>query len=552
MVTTISQDTIEIVEFFRERFQNLYGNGHYILACHAAFPIALTPNLLYQLWANFRTYTDNKNKQTIHSIAVSDLLLSNLCQEVSREVFEMNVEVRAYLLNQLESVFRFGNKRMKKLGYFLYQYTQEVAISRHPKSFVDAQTWTALATIAPQKAANELQEALSKAILEKDNSEIIRMRSILEAYANQEPAFENLLHYSMGLKAAILDFPRKVIQDQFNKANTRTLVLTEGATIDKGVLEIPFLEELEGKVEIEQEIITTPVAKARTLIEQEKEQLTGKLNLKGLQLKKIPTEVFSLTHLKSLDLYDNLIEAIPVSITNLNKLEELRSSKNSIKHLPNDLSELTGLKKIKLDDCQLEEFPKVFFQMPRLENISLENNQIDFLPPEVGDLDNLKSLDVRGNSIVNIPKTLFKLTGQAFRDHFKGLKSYKTDKKVFLLLTNDVEKKFDGIQQEIRYLKDIFNSNKNLHNDMELIVEEFSNYLELFEICYKYQDQIFLAHFASANILYLTGKSKKLRIKPITLNRLLNKLPNCSLIIFNDVYTKDIAIEISKNQQFPF
>lgn len=38
------------IEAFRKRF----GEAHLYLAYHAAFPLALTPDLLYRMWANFQ------------------------------------------------------------------------------------------------------------------------------------------------------------------------------------------------------------------------------------------------------------------------------------------------------------------------------------------------------------------------------------------------------------------------------------------------------------------------------------------------------------------
>ncbi|MBC7970052.1 MAG: hypothetical protein H7Z11_08005, partial [Verrucomicrobia bacterium] len=38
------------IDAFRDRF----GNAHLHLAYHAALPLALTPDLMYRLWANFQ------------------------------------------------------------------------------------------------------------------------------------------------------------------------------------------------------------------------------------------------------------------------------------------------------------------------------------------------------------------------------------------------------------------------------------------------------------------------------------------------------------------
>ena len=87
-------------EIARRRFTSFYrcfGKVHLYLAQHAAFPLALTPDLLYRLWANFSR--DIHRKQlNIPWVAVPDLLLSSLCNEVSQELYEMDVTVRNMLL----------------------------------------------------------------------------------------------------------------------------------------------------------------------------------------------------------------------------------------------------------------------------------------------------------------------------------------------------------------------------------------------------------------------------------------------------------------------
>jgi hypothetical protein len=69
------------IEVFRRRF----GDGHFYLACHAALPIALTPDLLYCLWANFQRDVSGEVLE-IPWIAVSDVLL-HLCDEVGHELY---------------------------------------------------------------------------------------------------------------------------------------------------------------------------------------------------------------------------------------------------------------------------------------------------------------------------------------------------------------------------------------------------------------------------------------------------------------------------------
>src|SRR6266480_4097358 len=102
------------IDLFGKRF----GTPHLCLAQHAAFPLALTPDILYRLWANFQQDIYGE-KLDIPWVAVADLLLSNLCDEVGVELYEMNVTVRAILLNDLISDPKFGPQRKAQLSDFL-------------------------------------------------------------------------------------------------------------------------------------------------------------------------------------------------------------------------------------------------------------------------------------------------------------------------------------------------------------------------------------------------------------------------------------------------
>ncbi|NEP20176.1 MAG: hypothetical protein F6J97_25380 [Leptolyngbya sp. SIO4C1] len=99
-------------------FRQKFGDSHLYFSYHAAFPLALTPELLYKLWANFQTDQAGLALD-IPWIAVADLLLSGLCREVGHELYEMDTTVRRELLNQLQKEQRFGSPRIQQLAEFI-------------------------------------------------------------------------------------------------------------------------------------------------------------------------------------------------------------------------------------------------------------------------------------------------------------------------------------------------------------------------------------------------------------------------------------------------
>src|SRR4028119_567079 len=179
-----------------EAFGKRFGEAHLYLAYHAAFPLALTPDLLYRLWANFQRdiYGEVLN---LPWIAVADLLLSSLCDEVGHELYEMEGAVRNALLSELKANPRFGTERINELSDFLLAYIRQQLDSSDldTRDFAHAQRWTALAYTRSTEAAREIASALSTFKLD-DRAEWIRMASLVETFAEPLAEFEPLLIYT--------------------------------------------------------------------------------------------------------------------------------------------------------------------------------------------------------------------------------------------------------------------------------------------------------------------------------------------------------------------
>jgi len=73
-----------------QAFTRRFGKAHLNLACHAAFPLALTPELLYCLRENFQPQAP--------WIAVADILLSLCDPVIGYELYELEPEVRHELI----------------------------------------------------------------------------------------------------------------------------------------------------------------------------------------------------------------------------------------------------------------------------------------------------------------------------------------------------------------------------------------------------------------------------------------------------------------------
>jgi hypothetical protein len=193
--TTYAEEVTQRIGRFHQRF----GDAHLYLAYHAALPLALTPELLYQLWANFQ-YDCNGDKLGILWFAVSDVLLSGLCEEVGNELYEMDQAIREELLRQLQEHSRFGFDRVREIADFVIAYTelQLNNLDQDTRDLATAQRWSALAHKAPAQAANEIKIALLQ-LNPDDKSEWIRIAALLEKLKNQLSEFKPLIIYAQAM-----------------------------------------------------------------------------------------------------------------------------------------------------------------------------------------------------------------------------------------------------------------------------------------------------------------------------------------------------------------
>ena len=177
-----------------EGFAKQFGEAHRNLARHAAFPLSLTPDLLYQIWANFVPEAPWE--------AVAHLLLSRLCRQVGYEMYEMDISDRNLLLRELKE--QFGQERLDELAEFLLDYVAQRLTDDDPdtQDLAEAQEWTALAYTKPNELARELAEALSARVKQEDMAEVFRLASLVETFAEPlaEAGFEPLLVYSRGIE----------------------------------------------------------------------------------------------------------------------------------------------------------------------------------------------------------------------------------------------------------------------------------------------------------------------------------------------------------------
>ena len=234
-----------------EGFAQQFGEAHRNLARHAAFPLVLTPDLLYQIWANFVPEAP--------WTAVAHVLLSRLCRQVGYEMYEMDISDRNLLLRELKE--KFGQERFDELGEFLLDYVaQRLTDDADTRDLREAQEWTALAYTKPAEVARELAQALSERMQQEDIGEVLRLASLVETLA--EPllgaGFEPLLVYSRGVDSlarsdqvlATFKLKKLLALNTSNFSIPKGILDAPSFSIPKGILDAPSFSIPKGILDV--------------------------------------------------------------------------------------------------------------------------------------------------------------------------------------------------------------------------------------------------------------------------------------------------------------
>ena len=130
------------------------------------------------------------------------------------------------------------------------------------------------------------------------------------------------------------------------------------------------------------------------------------LDLRGLRLSSLPSQIGDLVNLKTLDLGNNQLTTLPPEIGNLTALKRLDLDNNQLTTLPPEIGNLTALTLLNLVNIQLTTLPPEIGNLTALKWLFLRNNQLTTLPPEIGNLTALMELDLSNNQLTTLPHSL--------------------------------------------------------------------------------------------------------------------------------------------------
>jgi len=247
-------------EAYWERFagQGGYGPGHFILACYAAFPVVLTPDLLYKLWMNFGKYRNAQGRLVhIEQVAVADLLLAPFLTPLQGDIYRMSARLRQACLRYLRDVQQSDNPMglhsLEELAYFLLHYLQKYYVTETPAAaaFREAQEWSALAYLQPELAIHQLTESFRKPPEQQSSAERLRLTLALQQLVEQERstkttdeehAFEAFAAFSEGWKA-YLEGNRIQATEQFRQARGTLMTMPVPRPVHDALQEAPTPKE---------------------------------------------------------------------------------------------------------------------------------------------------------------------------------------------------------------------------------------------------------------------------------------------------------------------
>ncbi len=220
-------------------FEKRYGSEVLDLACHAAFPLSLTPELAYCIRENF--------VPNCHWFAVPDLLLSSLCDPTGAELYEMDGRVRCLLLERLRD--RFGKQRVMAMADFMEAYIcHRIGVEKDDRwrdRLGAKPQWTALAYLRPSEAVETIRKAVQAALNSRDGDDLVRLAALAESYT------DILSEYEFAPVLVLSDLLYDLQPFEFETA-TVTLNRRKNVTIERDRGQAwQFIEDIANGIELE-------------------------------------------------------------------------------------------------------------------------------------------------------------------------------------------------------------------------------------------------------------------------------------------------------------
>ena len=124
----------------------------------------------------------------------------------------------------------------------------------------------------------------------------------------------------------------------------------------------------------------------------------------------------SYAHLRTLDLAENPIDALPDAIGDLAELTILYVHRLRLSTLPAAIGRLSRLAYLNASGNRITELPATIGELTALVDLRLDDNELESLPESLGSLTTLRQLHLRGNRLASLPPAVRGLSGLTHLD----------------------------------------------------------------------------------------------------------------------------------------
>jgi formylglycine-generating enzyme required for sulfatase activity len=165
------------------------------LARYAAFPLSLTPELLYFMLENSEKFGD-VDLMDVPWYGVSDVLLSGLCDRVGYGLYEMSAALRVELLKDLQE--DMGEEQIEELCDFMGNYINcnLLKLGQRAKMLGDRPQWTVLACLRPGELLKEIQTDLQRQWQDGKERDRFHWSAMLKTYGAMLPGLPILQQWA--------------------------------------------------------------------------------------------------------------------------------------------------------------------------------------------------------------------------------------------------------------------------------------------------------------------------------------------------------------------
>ncbi len=216
-----------------KEFTRKYGAQALNLACHAALPVVLNPELLHLLRLNF--FLDrNQQESALDCTAEFEFLLSALCHEIGDGLYEIDPAIREELLEGLIEQHQ-DDGRIREIGELLRRYSERFAPWKGRAVLERAQELTALDALDHQKALQWLEKAEqnARASMQGEKAWFVAMRRELARKERLEQDVRDAaFRQELSFDVVTVDKKGREIERRRDSARQFSEELREGAFLE--------------------------------------------------------------------------------------------------------------------------------------------------------------------------------------------------------------------------------------------------------------------------------------------------------------------------------